>query len=332
MRTRPIVCYLFLALLVLVPTISWAQLRLSPEQASEDLQCLQRALEHIHPRLYKYTSQDSFATLFAAAHQRSEAGLSGLDFLAQVSRINAAVNCGHLYTLPQGELREEVLQQKVAPFRVKVIEDQLYLVYNCDDSSDIPNGSEILSINGHSTSKILKILRNGIATDGYIETRKNRLIERCYNTTFYGFDLYFYLHMGRSDTFEVEVQTPEDEQPITHRFTGIDRQERSRRLMDLYGLDDNAWFTEPSPQFAVADDRSYALLSLPRSFYDEKVDPNFDSLLQHAFIQLQKEQIPNLILDLRNNEGGSEHHQMELLSYLIDKQPSSHQGAFRAVD
>ncbi|MEL7424811.1 MAG: S41 family peptidase [Bacteroidota bacterium] len=319
MSTRPILHYLYLALAISVPTISWAQLRLTAEQASEDLQCLQRALEHVHPRLYKYTSKDSFNVLFHAVHQESTAGISGLDFLAQVNRINAAVNCGHLYTIPQAELREEVQQHKVVPFRIKVIEDNLHLVYNCEAGNSIPNGSEILSINGHSAAEILSVLRSAIATDGYIETRKNRLIERYFNTSFYGFDLYYFLHIDRSERFEVEVQAPQEGKILKHRFVGIDRQERSKRLMELYGFDENTWFKEPSPQFAVAEDRSYALLSLPRSFYDEKVDPNFDSLLLRAFRQLQEEQIPNLILDLRNNEGGSEHHQMELLSYLVNK-------------
>ncbi|MEO0723826.1 MAG: hypothetical protein AAFZ63_04760 [Bacteroidota bacterium] len=240
MSTRPIVHYLFLVSAVLFPLVSSAQLRLSAEEATEDLHCLQRALEYVHPRLYKYTSKDSLDRRFTNAHQQCSAGISGLDFLASVRGINAAVNCGHLYTIPQAELREEVVLKKVMPFRVKVIEDRLYLVYNCADERSIPNGSEILSINGYRANDILHTLQAAIATDGYIQTRKNRLIERSYSSTSYGFDHYFHLHISRSDTFVVEALTPQSGQPIKHSLVSIEREERRQRQMDRYGFDENA--------------------------------------------------------------------------------------------
>ena len=53
---------------------------------------------------------------------------------------------------------------------------------------------------------------------------------------------------------------------------------------------------------------SFATLCLPLTDLTE--DEN------HLSENLKEDDIQNLILDLRINEGGSEHHQMELMAYL----------------
>jgi hypothetical protein len=115
--------------------------------------------------------------------------ISGLDFLAIVSRTNAAMRSGHLYTIPQGQLAMEVLEKKVLPFHIKVLENKIYLFNDCSNSS-IPNGSQILSVNGKNDREIFDAIIPEIASDGYIQTRKFRLTERYIYHLFQGFDLY----------------------------------------------------------------------------------------------------------------------------------------------
>lgn len=305
-----------------------AQLILPKEQANEDLACLQTALEHVHPRLYKYTSKTTLDSLFNEVQSNIQRELSGLDLLSQISIINAQVNCGHLYTIPQGELREEVQNKMVMPFYVKVLANKLFLYRDCSESGKSRNGSEILTINGKSSTEILQTMRQGIATDGYIITRQDRLIERYFFNTFHGFDLYYHLHVDRSSMFDIELRKSTSQEIQSVEFHGISINERRKRLQSIYGIDEEAWFKNPSPQFVIAEDQSYATLALNRSFHNEEIDPDFSLFLQNIFHQLAMQSIPNLIVDLRNNEGGSEQQQMELISYLAEQPFKLYQNIF----
>jgi len=296
-----------------------APMLLTSKQAQEDFHWLQFALEYIHPRLYKFEDKEVFDARFDNFRKELNTDVTGLDLLAMVSQLNASVNCGHLYTIPQAELQAEVLEKKVLPFYIKVVNEDFYVFHDCSTQATIPDGAKILSINGRKSSEIMSLIKKGIATDGYIETRKMRLMERYLSPLFHGFDLYYHLQVDRETGFLVEFEKYETGTIQQIQIEGISRKERKAVLLKRYGIDERSWFNTPSPQFERYEKDDLAILKLPRSFYDKKVDPNFDSLLQQIFAQLKERKIQNLILDLRNNEGGSEHHQMELMSYLHDQ-------------
>jgi hypothetical protein len=291
---------------------------LTKEQAIEDFKWLRFALEYAHPRLYKYDDKRTVDDRFERLSQRIDNEISGLDFLALVSKTNATVHCGHLYTIPQGQLAKEVLEKKVLPFHVKVLEDKFYILNDCSNSS-IPNGSQILTINGKNDREIFDAIMPGIASDGFIQTRKLRLMERYFFNQFHGFDLYYHLHVDRGNVFKIEYIEYGTNRKKTVTVKGVSIEERQKILLKKYSVDEQEWFNAPSPKFEINKPADFALLTVSRSFYDKAIDPNFDSLLNSAFTQIHDRGINNLILDLRNNEGGDEHQQMELMSYLYDK-------------
>ncbi|WP_221393763.1 S41 family peptidase [Dyadobacter sp. NIV53] len=287
---------------------------LTKEQAAEDFQWLRRALEYVHPRLYKYESKQVVDARFDSLGSTINGNMKAIDLLSLVSTINASVRCGHLYTIPQYGLADEILNKKVLPFYIRIIDEKIYIRFNCSDKL-IPNGSRILSVNGRSADEILKYLLPRIASDGNIRTRKIRLLERYHFRLFHGFDLYYHLHIDRSDTFKIEYIEYNSNKSKTITVSGVTFVDRQRILQDRYKKDEQAWFTTPSPNFEINEKEKYARLAIPRSFYS-KTDPDFDSLLNAAFAKIRDLQIRDLILDLRNNEGGSEQQQIGLMSYL----------------
>lgn len=291
---------------------------LTKSQALEDLYWLRFSLEYVHPRLYKYDDKKTVDARFDSLGKGIGQKISGLDFLALITKANAKVHCGHLYTIAQGDLSKEVLKKKVLPFYIQVVDGKLYLFNDCSDSS-IPNGSHILSINGKSDNDILNALLPGIPSDGYIQTRKIKLLERYYFYAFQGFDLYYYLFADRSNIFKIDYSTFGTNLRKTVTVKGISSEERKDILLHRYNIDEQIWFKTPSPKFEIDDKNNYAVLTVSRSFYDKKIDPNFDSLLSSAFHSIKEKKVENLIIDLRNNEGGDENQQMELMSYLYDK-------------
>lgn len=181
MKIKPSILLMIIICFICIK--SKAQLTFTSTQAKEDLLCLKKALEYVHPRLYKYTTADSFNKHFELVVSDLGKSISGLDLLSKVSQVNAQVNCGHLYTIPQFELKEEVLNKKVMPFYVKLIKSELYIINDCSQNEFIANGAKIVSINEKASEQIIEVIKKGIATDGFIETRKNRLIERYFSTS-----------------------------------------------------------------------------------------------------------------------------------------------------
>jgi hypothetical protein len=306
------------SLLFMVDNIHGQPLTLTKEQAIEDFKWLRFALEYVHPRLYKYDDKKTVDARFDSLSRLINREISGLDFLALVSKTNAAVRCGHLYTIPQGQIAKEVLQKKVLPFHIKVLDNKIYVRNDCSNPS-IRNGSQILTINGKSDKEIFSAIMRGIASDGFIQTRKQRLMERYFFYPFHGFDLYYHLHADRSDLFKIEYIEYGTNKRKSVTVKGVSIDERQKILLKEYAIDEQAWFKTPSPRYEIDKQNDFALLTVSRSFYNKSIDPNFDSLLNSAFSQIKNEKISNLILDLRNNEGGDERQQMELISYLYNK-------------
>ncbi|GGH21014.1 peptidase S41 [Dyadobacter endophyticus] len=302
------------------------QLTLTKEQAADDFKWLRRALEYAHPRLYKYDSKHTVDARFDSLGSMIQSDIKAIDFLSLVSTMNASVRCGHLYTIPQYELADEVLNKKVMPLYFKIIDKKLYVLFDCSDKS-VQRGSQITSINGRTIDEILENLLPRIAADGYIHTRKIGLLERYHFRLFHGFDLYYHLHIDRSDSFKVEYIEHGSGKSSTAILNGLTFDERQRTLRERYNRDEQGWFTTPSPEFKINEKEKYATLTVPRSFYS-KTDPNFDSLLSAAFARIKDLQIKNLILDLRNNEGGSEQQQQTLISYLSKRPFKLYQNIF----
>jgi Peptidase family S41 len=295
-----------------------APLLLTKEQALQDLHCLRFSLEYVHPRLYKYDDKKTVDARFDNLEKEISNKISGLDFLALITKFNATVHCGHLYTIPQEELSKEILDKMVLPFYIKVAERKFYLFNDCSSFS-IPNGSRILSINGKSDTSILNAMLPGIAADGYIETRKIKLLQRYFFYAFQGFDLYYHLFVDRSDTFKIDYVTFGTNEKKTIIVKGMSSEDRKKILLNRYHIDEEIWFKTPSPKFEFDSDSDFAVLTVSRSFYNNQIDPPFDSLLSFAFKTIKDRKIDNLILDMRNNEGGDESQQIALMSYLYDK-------------
>lgn len=311
---------IFIALIILTIHVVAQNdpLSLTRQQALDDLHWLRTSLEYVHPRLYKYDDKKKVDARFDSLERAVGRTITALDFLALITKANAKVHCGHLYTIPQGELSKVVLEKKVMPFYIKVVDNKLYLFNNCSDVV-MPNGSQIVSINGNSDAYILSNTIQGIPADGYIQTRKLRLLERYYNYTFQGFDLYYYLFVDRSVNFKIDLLTYGTNIRKSVTVKGITIEERQKLLLSKYNIDEGIWFKTPSPKFEINNENNYAVLTVSRSFYNKEIDPPFDSLLAAAFSAIKKRKIDNLVLDMRNNEGGDESQQIALMSYLYNK-------------
>ena len=144
-------------------------------------------------------------------------------------------------------------------------------------------------------------------------------MERYFFYPFQGFDLYYHLYVDRGESFKMEYIEYGTKKRKTVTVKGMPIEERQKLVTKKYGVDEQEWFKKSSPEFKIDKQNDFATLTISRSFYNKTIDPDFDSLLNSAFSKIKNERIENLIVDLRNNEGGDEHQQIELISYLYNK-------------
>ena len=103
---------------------------------------------------------------------------------------------------------------------------------------------------------------------------------------------------------------------MTKVVPAISRKERLRRIKEkspntIVTSEEDAW------QFNILNDQA-ALLSIQTfSIWDFKMD--WKAFLKNAFATLEKQNIPNLIIDIRYNGGGADAVSLELFKHISEK-------------
>jgi Peptidase family S41 len=145
-----------------------------------------------------------------------------------------------------------------------------------------------------------------ISGDGDILTSKAAAVGN-------NFGLYYYLFLGQPETFKVEYRTPEKQKKIA-LLAGVTA-EATKKL----GEGPNGGTQKPLRYEALSVPRAARLtietFALPPP---DKGEPDFAHFLAASFQQIRREDIEDLVIDLRGNDGG-DNLGIPLFSYLTDR-------------
>jgi C-terminal processing protease CtpA/Prc len=200
------------------------------------------------------------------------------------------------------------MKMNYSPYIFLPVQNRVFTVANLNKKQDstLKKGTEITRINGVEVDSILSYCRRFISSDGYNRSGKEHFVQL-------GFNSYFLGLFGRPDTFEVEYR--EGKKTKTLRYPAI-------RLKSLPALPLGAKVDSLLTRYKRAkinyrfldDEKKTAYMQL------EKFAHRSDArVYRRIFRKLQKNQSENLVLDLRNNGGGSLANSYRLLSYLLDE-------------
>jgi hypothetical protein len=185
---------------------------------------------------------------------------------------------------------------------IRIFENALYSV--CTTCSNIPVGSRIVSINQIPDHEIIRILRSVSPSDGANIMTKNRIAERNFIELF---PLIFPVYESNT----IEILPPESDSVVSVSYAGIILPK------GIAGYSDHS-ISKNYHEVVLYDSLKTALLTVPSFSTGSKSD--FSDFLQFAFGEIRKRSIENLIIDLRNNEGGYAERGEILLSYLIPEE------------
>lgn len=281
---------------------------LSAKEAQRELRILRRALTDLHPGLYRYQTAAGLNAEFARAEIEVADGSDVLEMYRIASRITAAIGCGHTWTNTVNQdpaVKQALAALPTLPFRVRVLEGRLLVTASADPR--VPVGAEILAIDGRAPAALIAELMPYLRADGGNDGK--RLSQLDHDRNGGALDrLLPLLHPPGAGGHALRLR-PRGHGPVDVTVAAMTADERERLLAAAgQPMPDSAW------RFEIDGDT--AILTLPTfAFWNDGFD--WRGFLERSFAELAQKRVPNLILDLRGNEGGDDGIGRALMAHVI---------------
>lgn len=262
--------------------------------AASDLDSMVQMLERVHPNPYHSLTRDEFKSAVEACRRDLPERVSNVEFKRKVARLLAKIGDAHTRFAFTHEMSPSILFSKAFPYRIRIVDDRIFVVGKYGYRSAIPCGSEILSINGYDANQI------------EAEVSQYAGIENEVGRTY-----------AAQNPMTIGLWNSFGDYRISYR-SSLDG--HTRRVKASGGFVSQVSYTFESAAFPPYEfeiiDSAVGYLG----FHSCRNLPKFRSLLQNAFSTMRDSGIGDLIIDVRRNGGGSSLVATELLQFIA-KQP-----------
>ena len=308
------------AIVLCFANISLAQRILSVKELKEDSELIKKSLIQFHSGLYRYNSQEDFETKFKDFESKINEPLSEGDYYKLVSQLLSEIRCSHTHLNPYNQ-REDVIgnlfnKQVYFPFYFEIIDYNLVITENASNQV-LPRGSIISKINGVPSKEIIMNLLSSTSSDGMgtIEHRiKSLEISRFSGSKFAIFDMMYPLYYPLEDSlFKIEAVNFLTKEKLQFEVSALTKSERTKKMEERYGKTatyDDGWKFEIWP-----DGTAYIKIE---HFITWQLSFKMDIFFKNAFTEMSEKQVQNLVIDIRNSNGGDSKVYLELFKYMFD--------------
>lgn len=302
--------FLTAVLTVLISGFTFSQ---SKKELISDFDIYRSILEKAHAGLYKYHSKAQVDSVFAAHRKKINEKTSLVDYYKQVSAVLAYIGSLHdEISLPDEAKKKIAAEAAFFPFPVKLVDGKLLI--NASEGT-IPAGAEIVSINGKKVKEILPALYKYYTTDGFNITGKSEGFRT-------RFPWYYRLEYGLPASFKVEYKAYAEKQVKQVVLKPVSWKEYNHAYKKRYSLAfDTA--TGDDYSFRLIDSLSAGILTVPTFSLGNASSGKHEAykkFLHETFAVLKQKNIRHLIVDIRENGGGSDPNDLLTFSYLA-RQP-----------
>lgn len=268
-----------------------------------DVAILRRAYEALHPGLYRYQTKAEMDRRFAGLEAEFGRDRTLAETYLALSVFLATVRCGHTYANffnQRPAVQDALLKGGRVPFYFRWVDGRMVVTRDFTPGRRLAPGTEVLAVDGVPARAILARLLTVARADGGNDAKRVSYLEVAGRSRFEAFDVYlplFFPARGETRTFTV-------------RAPGAARRERVELPLLSYeeraaAVGGGAPAGDPSrPLWQVEHlDPETAYLRMPGwALYNSKWD--WQGFLEGAMDELVRRATPNLVIDLRGNEGG----------------------------
>lgn len=270
----------------------------SVNQLKSDFVFFRTVMENAHPSLYRYYPKDSINRYFDTAFNQIDQQLTDVAYWKLLQNILAKVGSGHTTLTLENSLTFNNAMHDILPFSVQVQDNRLFIsqLYRKADTT-FKVGDEILVINNEYAASILEQMRGLVTGDGYSDSFKDFKLQKSFPGIF---------NLLHGDQYHFMIFYRHGEQVKKQMVKALVLRLGNRTAPPTFNPD-QIKLTYPS------DIPATAVLKIANFTYKD-----YSSVHRSYFKELEKNNIKNLIVDLRDNTGGSEDVCIDLMRYLMD--------------
>ncbi len=316
----------------------------SPQELGQDIDAAYSQLKKYHPRLYQYTSKEEMDFKFDSLKTSIKTPLSSRDLYEKLAPVVASVRQGHLIISPPNakRTRKERKEYKDKAFSFytmdfEYLDEKLWLI-KAMGKDTLLIGSEVLAVEGKTPKELIEKYNTLIASDGYNKTLYDGFVGSRF-PGFYiknsGFQDSIHITFKNSDsifTQKILWKNKKDADSISKDSLAVDIGEKiavkklnkeERKAKNLAARSKREYnskrgYVERKKEYTrtfslIGTDSLTAYMKI-RGF--SKGDP--EAFYEDSFDLIDSLGVKNMILDLRNNGGGSLKEIDKLYSYFTD--------------
>jgi C-terminal processing protease CtpA/Prc len=286
--------------------------KFSPEQLQQDYELFRNILEESHPSLYWYNPKDSVNYYFEAGASRLKDSLPEYKFRNILSYVLAQIRCGHTSVRASKAATKysERTRSWMFPLNIKAWKDTVIVTSNLSrKDTNVLRGVLLKSIDSKPVSVIIDSMFQHISADGYNTTHKYQTISNSgVFRSMYG-SIYGLKSKTPVEYIDTNGVTRKTEMGLGTQIIDTARIRRERQ--------------HPTPK---KEKRKAILQSLRNLRIDTSLNTAFLEVntfasgndlrpfFKSSFKKIRKQNVGNLVVDMRGNGGGS-----VILSNLLTK-------------
>jgi hypothetical protein len=273
---------------------------LSPDEVRRDVDHLVQTIEAVHIDPYRRISEAEFQRAVAAVTDDLGEPISRRALYRRLAPVVSRLEDGHTrLRLPVEEITAAVRRDLLwFPFDLALADSQATIIADYSTDSSITPGARLIAINGTPVAEIVRTLRGFVSS----ERPAHRLAAL---ETYLPF--YLWLAYEWEGAYDVTAMPPGAVTPVVAHVPGRTYREMQRQRDAVNG---EGFFT-----FSFDPDAKTGVLEV-RQFADRD---GFRMFLQATFADVEAHGLDRLVIDLRQNGGGSTDVGAELLGYIADE-------------
>lgn len=290
----------------------------SQEKMKQDFEIFKQISKEANSGLLKYRTKQQIDSIYNWGNQQIEKTTTYREFYNIVCTISEFEGSLHNEVYLPKKYKESLKSEKNGyfPFPVKWV-DGKWLINIVD--KEIPVGSEIISINSVPISEIIQNLYKYYSTDGVNITGKRIGLRT-------NFSKYYRLHFGLSKTFEVNYINPTTKLAETKIIESVGNKKYYENFNKIHSLPLDKFY-----YYDLKETQKYNYKQLNTTtgiltihtfnMGNETANEHikYKQFLDSVFADIKTKNIKNLIVDVRNNGGGTDPNDLLTYSYLTNR-------------
>lgn len=280
------------------------------DKLNQDLHHLKEVIYSSHPRTFTYTSRDSFDALFTSLEFKENDEATTLELERRVRTIVSRIGCGHT-SLQNTVFKPDTL---IMPFSFFCKEDKVWIKKDFVDSPSLMSEYRVLSINGNETSKMIDKMLDYRSADGYSKTFKYRYLNYKNN-----FSLVYQYYFDQDSARTYVLLSPELD-------TIVVKHKNIQKIKEIKDKKENPNVIQYGSYVSLELDSIHDLAIMKINSFASFFPVIGTAIDKHRFKKVlrkvKKEGYHSLVIDLRNNLGGSGPSGNAFASLFVDEQHS----------